>query len=281
MNIIQFRNQFRKSLSSKFEINEIDFIFKKLLNYFFNFESTIIGLSPRLELSASQEFKLIEALKLINNNCPLQYVIGKSTFMDFEIYVDSNVLIPRPETEELVNYVLESTKNDDTIFDLCTGSGCIALGLKNKNSSLNVTGIDISNDAILIAVKNSEKLNLNINWIVEDLKKIITKDASIDIIVANPPYVHPNEKEIMHARVLNFEPHMAIFTPKNDPTYYYKYCINFAKKSLKVGGKLFFEINPFYAKEIETLLVNSNFNNIDIKLDVYGKKRMLSSQRNG
>jgi len=279
MNIIEFRNLYREVLSSKFEIYEIDFMYKKLLNSFYNLESTIIGLKPKMKLSSRQEIKLNNALSLIQDDCPLQYIIGYSDFLDFELYVNKNVLIPRPETEELVDWVLKSCKNKQNIFDLCTGSGCIALGLKKNNPSLNITGIDISKKAILIAMKNSKKLNLDINWVVQDLKKMKSKDSFIDIIVSNPPYVFPDEKKDMQPRVLNHEPHIALFTPISDPVYFYKYCVNFAKTSLRKGGKLFFEINPNYIDEVENLLLNSDFSKIEIRKDVFGKKRMLSSEK--
>ena len=279
MNIIQFRNLYREALSYKLELNEIDFIYKKLLNSFFKLESTVVGLNPQMDLSSKQEKKLNNALLLIHDDCPLQYVIGNSPFLDFEVYVDPNVLIPRPETEELVNWILKSCKNGQNIFDLCTGSGCIALGLKKHNPTLNITGLDISKKAILIAVKNAKKLNLDINWIVEDLKKIKSENSSIDIIVSNPPYIYPDEKKNMQPGVLNHEPHLALFTPINDPVCYYRYCIDFAKKSLRKGGKLFFEINPNYINDIESLLSNSNFSNIEVRNDFFKKKRMLSSEK--
>ena len=280
MNIIQFRNLFRKVLSPKFEVNEIDFFYKTLLNSFFKLESTIIGLNPKLDLLVHQEVKLNNALLLIQDDCPIQYVTGKASFLDFEIFVNSNVLIPRPETEELVYWVLKSCKNGQNVFDLCTGSGCIALGLKKMNPYLKIKGVDISKKAILMAKKNSKKLNLDIDWEVKDLKKIKYQDSSIDVIVSNPPYIYPGEKNAMQPRVLNYEPHIALFTPNNDPVLYYRYCINFAKKTLRNGGKLFFEINPNYIKDIENLLSNANFSNIKVKYDLFGKKRMLSSEKN-
>jgi len=281
MDIFESRNIFREVLSPKFKVNEIDFIYKRLLNSFFEFDPTIIGLNPKMKLSFLQEKRLINALSLIQNNCPLQYVTGKASFLDFELFVSPDVLIPRPETEELVNWVLESCINGQKIFDLCTGSGCIALGIKKNNPTLNLTGIDISEKAILIAIKNSKKLNVDVNWIVKDLKKIESEESSIDLIVSNPPYVHPDDKKIMHSRVVDYEPHIALFTPFKNPVYYYKYCINFAKKSLKNKGKLFFEVNPNYINDIETLLLNSSFSNINVRKDIFGKKRMLSADKNG
>ena len=281
MNIIEFRNLFREVLRPKFKVNEIDFIYKKLLYSFFRLESTVIGLNPKMDLTFFQEKKMKIALSSIQKDSPLQYVIGKAPFLDFELFVNSNVLIPRPETEELVRWVLESCENGQNIMDLCTGSGCIALGLKKNNSTLKITGIDISQKAILIGIKNSKKLNLEVSWLVKDIKNIELEDSFIDIIVSNPPYIYPEEKKIMHSRVLDYEPHIALFTPIDDPVCYYKYCINFAKKSLRVGGKLFFEINPNYINDIKNLLISSNFSSLETRKDVFGKNRMLSAKKNG
>jgi len=281
MNIIESRNIFRAVLNSKFKVNEIDFIYKRLLSSFFEFDPTIIGLNPKMKLSSLQKKRLKNALSLIQNNCPLQYVTGKASFLDFELFVTPDVLIPRPETEELTNWVLKFCRNGQKVFDLCTGSGCIALGIKKNNPTLNVTGIDISEKAILIAIKNSKKLNIDVNWIVKDLKKIEPEYPSIDLIVSNPPYLYPDEKKSMHSRVLDYEPQIALFTPINNPVYYYKYCINFANKSLRNGGKLFFEVNPNYINDIETLLLNSSFSNINVRKDIFGNKRMLSADKNG
>ena len=281
MNIIEYRNIFREVLSSKFKANEIDFIYKRLLSSFFEFDSTIIGLNPNIKFSSLQKKKMKNALSLIQNNCPLQYVTGKASFLDFELFVSPDVLIPRPETEELTNWVLKSCRNGQKVYDLCTGSGCIALGIKKNNPTLNVTGIDISEKAILIAIKNSIKLQVDVNWIVNDVKKIGSEHSYIDLIVSNPPYVYPDEKKNMHSRVLDYEPHIALFTPINNPVYYYKYCISFAKKNLRYGGKLFFEVNPNYINDIETLLLNSSFSNINVRKDIFGNKRMLSADKNG
>jgi len=279
MNILEFRSLFRKNLFSKFELNEIDFIYKNLLKSFFCFEPTVLGLNPKTKLNKIQQAKLNHALSLIKKDYPIQYITGTTTFHDIEILVNSNVLIPRPETEELVNWAIESIKDDYKIYDLCTGSGCIALALKNNNPSIILTGIDISKKAISIAKKNSQNLNLQVNWITQDIKKINTNKSSIDLIISNPPYVYPTERKNMHPRVLDYEPSIALFTPISDPIYYYRFCISFAKKSLRTGGKLFLEINPNYIDEIENLLMKSNFSNVILKRDFNGKKRMIRAEK--
>tara|TARA_Y100000996_G_C22492767_1_gene630932 strand:+ start:233 stop:1075 length:843 start_codon:yes stop_codon:yes gene_type:complete len=279
MNIIEFRDYFRFYLKLKFSVNEIDFIYKYLLKEFFDFESTILGLNPKMIFNLDQKARLNEALLLIKDDFPLQYIVGKSKFLDFEIIVNTDVLIPRPETEELVKWVLKFCKNDQVIYDLCTGSGCIALAIKKNKPKTNVVGVDISDKAIFVAKKNSKLLTLFIKWINQDIRFMQSKTSSIDIIVANPPYIHPIEKKKIKPNVLKHEPHIALFSPKSDPIYYYRYCINFAKKCLRTGGKLFFEINPNYIKEIENLLLDKCFSNIIVKKDFFGKKRMLSADK--
>ena len=277
MNIVEYRDHFRKTLSSKFKILEIDFIFKSIIDSFFKFDSTLMALNPSKKLSKRQISKLNDSLFLIKNNCPLQYVIGKAFFLDFEIHVNSNVLIPRPETEELVLWSIESLTNGNKVIDLCTGSGCIALALKKNNPSLVVKGLDISKKAISLARKNAKKLKIDIEWLTADIANFKEEESWFDLVVSNPPYVHPSEIINIHPRVLDYEPKIALLTPKNDPIFYYKHCIDFADKSLKKGGKLFLELNPNYYKEVENQVLNANFSEIQIKNDFMGKKRMLSA----
>ena len=277
MNIVEYREHFREALNSKFEIIEVDFMFKSIIDSFFEFEPTLMALNPSKKLSKRQISKLNDSLLLIKKDCPLQYIIGKTFFLDIEINVNSNVLIPRPETEELVLWSIESLTNGDKVIDLCTGSGCIAIALKKNNPSLIVKGIDKSEKAIWLARKNSKKLNIDIEWLTADIKNLKEEESSYDLVVSNPPYIHPSEIINMHPRVLNYEPKLALLTPKNDPIFYYKFCIDFANKSLKSGGKLFLELNPNYFKEVKNQVLNANFSKVQIKKDFMGKKRMLSA----
>ena len=277
MNIIQFRELFRDTLSSQFKIVEVDYMFKTILISFFKFKPTIIALDPQKRLSKFQASKLNHSLFLIKNNCPLQYITGKSFFLNLEINVDSNVLIPRPETEELALWSTKSLTNGDKVIDLCTGSGCIALALKTNNPSISVKGIDKSERAILLAKKNSKNLNIDIEWVTADVIDFQEEKCSLDLVISNPPYIHPSEIKSIQPRVINYEPKLALFTPNDDPIYYYKHCINFANNALKKGGKLFFELNPIYYKKVENQVLKSNFSKVKIKKDFMGKKRKLSA----
>ncbi len=279
MNIIQFRELFRDTLSSQFKIVEVDYMFKTILISFFKFKPTIIALDPQKRLSKFQASKLNHSLFLIKNNCPLQYITGKSFFLNLEINVDSNVLIPRPETEELALWSTKSLTNGDKVIDLCTGSGCIALALKTNNPSISVKGIDKSERAILLAKKNSKNLNIDIEWVTADIIDFQEEKCSLDLVISNPPYIHPSEIKSIQPRVINYEPKLALFTPNDDPIYYYKHCINFANNALKKGGKLFFELNPNYYKKVENQVLRSNFSEVEIKKDFMGKKRMLSATK--
>ena len=279
MNIIQFRELFRDTLSSQFKIVEVDYMFKTILISFFKFKPTIIALDPQKRLSKFQASKLNHSLFLIKNNCPLQYITGKSFFLNLEINVDSNVLIPRPETEELALWSTKSLTNGDKVIDLCTGSGCIALALKTNNPSISVKGIDKSERAISLAKKNSKNLNIDIEWVTADVIDFQEEKCSLDLVISNPPYIHPSEIKSIQPRVINYEPKLALFTPNDDPIYYYKHCINFANNALKKGGKLFFELNPNYYKKVENQVLRSNFSEVEIKKDFMGKKRMLSATK--
>ena len=279
MTIIQFRDLFRSTLCYQFRYSEIDYMFKSILVSFFRFKPTIIGLNPNKLLTNKQAIKLNDSLSLIKKNCPLQYVIGKAFFLDLEIFVNKDVLIPRPETEELVVWSSKYIKSNDEVIDLCTGSGCIALAIKKMNPFTHITGLDISKKAISLAKKNSKKLNIEVDWIVADITDYNEKGKKFDIIISNPPYVHPDEIPNIHERVLNYEPEFALFTPKDDPIFFYKYCINFAIKALKSGGKLFFEVNPNYCDQVENQILKKYFSNIKIKKDFRGKNRMLSATK--
>tara|TARA_B110000008_G_C16845186_1_gene514383 strand:- start:194 stop:961 length:768 start_codon:yes stop_codon:yes gene_type:complete len=254
-------------------------MFKTILISFFKFKPTIIALDPQKRLSKFQASKLNHSLFLIKNNCPLQYITGKSFFLNLEINVDSNVLIPRPETEELALWSTKSLTNGDKVIDLCTGSGCIALALKTNNPSISVKGIDKSERAILLAKKNSKNLNIDIEWVTADVIDFQEEKCSLDLVISNPPYIHPSEIKSIQPRVINYEPKLALFTPNDDPIYYYKHCINFANNALKKGGKLFFELNPNYYKKVENQVLRSNFSEVEIKKDFMGKKRMLSATK--
>ncbi len=222
-----------------------------------------------------------EIISRLLKNEPVQYVLNKTIFYGLPFYVDSNVLIPRQETEELVAWILETIQNkggdEIRVLDVGTGSGCIPIALKKKRPSFSVGALDVSSGALEVAKKNAVLNNVNIDfWELDVLdEKNWNKLPSFDIIVSNPPYIAEVEKNMIPENVLQFEPHLALFAGGNDALVFYKRITEFAKRNLNTGGWLFFETNEFNAEAAKELMVKGGFENVELKKDLNGKDRML------
>ncbi len=208
---------------------------------------------------------------------PIQYIFEETTFYNCNIKVNEHTLIPRPETEELVEWIVESnTEHKPKILDIGTGSGCIAISLKKLISNAIITGLDINKEALKTANENSKLNQVKVNFkacnILEPAKYLMNE--KYDLIVSNPPYVTEYEKLKMKPNVLNWEPHSALFVPDNDPLKFYKVIIPLAWRILKPGGSLFLEINENLPEEIHQLLLSNHYSNIEIRKDLSGKYRM-------
>ena len=224
-------------------------------------------------ISTNDEVKINEIIKDLIVNKPIQYILGKANFFNLSFIVNKHVLIPRQETEQLINWILNYEFN--SVLDIGTGSACIPISL-SKNSTANITAIDISSNAIKIAKKNADNYNLNITFLCEDIFKF-NPDSKFDLIVSNPPYVLKSEMKKMHKNVLNFEPHNALFVEDSDPLIFYNYIAQFAFKYLNSKGALFFEINESFGVEIKLILNKLDFVNIELKKDLNGKDRMIKA----
>jgi release factor glutamine methyltransferase len=236
-------------------------------------------ISKRLELSVEEQ-ELIEnfTAELLTSK-PVQYVLHEAWFGGLKFYVDENVLIPRPETEELVNAVIKSSSNKNySILDIGTGSGCIAITLSKKLPTSNVYALDISDKSIFIAKENADKNKVEVNFIQAD---ILDFDASIklpvfDILVSNPPYIKQSESEAMSRNVLKYEPHLALFVADEDPLLFYRAIADFALQHLKRNsGQLFFEINETMGNEVSALLKEKGFSEVSVQKDLQGKDRIV------
>ena len=219
-----------------------------------------------------------DIVKRLLNGEPLQYILGYSYFCDLKIGVDSNVLIPRPETEELCRLIIERHSDyAPKILDVCSGSGCIALALKNGIHEAYVEGVDISSGAIFVARKNAKRLNINVEFneydVITDTPKIVN---SYDIIVSNPPYICQFEKEKMERNVLDNEPHIALFVEDKNPLIFYDKIAELGCSILKSGGNLFFEINPLFYKELTKMLISKGYTNIEVINDINERKRFIA-----
>lgn len=210
---------------------------------------------------------------------PIQYVLHEAWFSRIKFFVDENVLIPRPETEELVEWIISDTDKTKqiSILDIGTGSGCIAIALKKKLPQTIIHALDISDPAIQIAKRNANENNAEIifhktNILDEEEWKSLQQ---FDIIVSNPPYIKTTEAKEMHKNVLNFEPHLALFTQDDDALIFYRKIAAFANTHLHAGGKLYFEINELYPQEVAGILSEAGFKNTSLKKDMHGKYRMI------
>ena len=207
---------------------------------------------------------------------PLQYVLGECEFHGLSLKVSPSCLIPRPETEELVHWILEH--NFTKVLDIGTGSACIPIALA-KHKDAQIMALDISSDALSIAKENAKNNTVNIHFIEHDIFNDIDLKNSFDLIVSNPPYVLESEKTLMNNNVLDYEPHLALFVSDKDALIYYKRIIDFSKVHLQKDGLLFLEINEQKSVEIKELLENNGFENVLIKKDMQGKNRMVKAVR--
>jgi release factor glutamine methyltransferase len=231
------------------------------------------------EIILPVDFEKIKSIVLrLKNNEPIQYIIGETEFYGLKLKVNSSVLIPRPETEELVEWVVKTELSENCkVLDIGTGSGCIAIAIKSHLKNADVSGIDISPEALEIARLNALENKLGINFFCADIFNLKEMEGEkYDVIVSNPPYVRESEKVLMHSNVLNYEPETALFVSDNDPLKFYRAIANFAKISLFKNGRLFFEINESQSTEMVELLSGVGFKNIEIREDINGKSRMVS-----
>lgn len=221
-----------------------------------------------------------EIAELLLRDMPLQYALGETVFYGLNLKVRRGVLIPRPETEELVDMIIrESKKNDLHVLDLCTGSGAIALALARNLPFSDVEAIDLSPEAVEVAKANADTLKIRARIDREDIFSFVPQSQAFDIIVSNPPYVDESEKKDMEPNVLEYEPEEAIFVPDDDPLKFYKRIAWISMEALKPEGRLYLEINPRHAAELKKMLENTGFYDVEIRKDIHGKDRFATAKR--
>lgn len=238
-------------------------------------------------LTATISVLLQNYIRQLQQKMPVQYVLGYAYFAGLKLKVNNQVLIPRPETEELVEWVSETLKMDNaerispiTMLDIGTGSGCIPLALKSKHPGLDVRGCDISDGALGVARQNARLLGLDVHFFKLDILSQAAAEQlpALDYIVTNPPYIDHKEQTEMEPHVLNYEPHLALFPdPKDEPIVFYRRIGELASVKLKKGGHLFMEINPIYVNDILQMLKDQGFEPIEIRKDLQGRQRMVKS----
>lgn len=276
MKIRSYKTNFIENLSDLYDKNEIENFFYLILNHLKGLSRVNLALNPDLEFS-EEEFKKIEFyLNELKNHKPIQYLLGITEFFGLSFTVNPNVLIPRPETEELVEWILTENKGekDIKILDIGTGSGAIAISLA-KNLKAEVFAFDISEKALQTAQKNADQNQTFVHFIEFDILNDSWEGEKFDIIVSNPPYVRELEKAEMKPNVLENEPHLALFVSDKDPLVFYKKIADFAKDHLSENGQLFFEINQYLGNKTVEMLKEKGFKNIVLKKDIYGNDRMV------
>ncbi|AOW11183.1 peptide chain release factor N(5)-glutamine methyltransferase [Flavobacterium gilvum] len=280
MKIKEYRTQFIQELASIYDEGEAESFFYLILEEKQQLKRVDLALKPDLVLS-DEEIQvwnsILEQLKL---EIPIQYLLGKTSFYGLEFEVNSTVLIPRPETEELVDWIIESQKSKDKsqnlkILDIGTGSGCIAVSLAKNLPNAKVFAIDVSEKALATAKKNAESNSVDVTFMEQNILETTDLGQEFDIIVSNPPYVRNLEKEEIKKNVLDNEPHLALFVDDNDALLFYRKIAELAQKNLSVSGELYFEINQYLGEEMVDLLEKMNFKNIELRKDIYGNDRMI------
>jgi release factor glutamine methyltransferase len=276
----EFRNHFTSSLTDHYPKSEIIAFYRRLTDFYFQWPPTFSVLNPEYQLNEEELMKLSLALDKLKKFRPLQYIINESYFYGRSFYVNEQVLIPRPETEELVKWVLsdfKDVKDHRNVLELGAGSGCIAISLAKEQSKFCIEALDVSETALDIAKKNASHHHAEIDFIQQDLTTIEVWSKSIDVVVSNPPYIEPDEKKEMLSNVLEYEPHLALFTPKREPLYFYKKIIAIAQSSLNPNGCLYLEINPKFKEDLLTYIKRRTFKDIEVRNDIFGKNRMLKA----
>lgn len=258
---------------------EAQYYFNALAEEYLQLKRYEITLQKNTEVAAQIESKFLFALDQLMRTVPLQYVLGHTTFFGLDFTVNNQVLIPRPETEELVDWVIQTTKDikKPKILDIGTGSGCIAIALAKNIPHASVSAMDISVEALEMAKINAAINQVEIDFFQADILKMPELPHFFDLVVSNPPYVLESEKALMHANVLQYEPPVALFVYDSDPLAYYRVIAALASKRLSHQGSLFFEINEAKGKELLELLLRSGFGKTELKKDFLGKDRMIKA----
>ena len=236
-----------------------------------------------IEYDKKLEIKDIDAIiAQLREWRPVQYIIGLSSFDDMDLEVGEGVLIPRPETEELVEWIASEAQQSAKIVDVCTGSGCIAIALRRRLSNSRVWGIDISKEALNIARRNAQKFTPSVEFIEGDALGDFSQcvDGKVDVVVSNPPYIPISHRELMRPNVTEHEPSIALFVDDNDPLLFYCMIARRARTMLHKGGKLYFEIYENFAEEMRVMLSSEGYSNIVVREDFRGKQRMVCAENN-
>jgi release factor glutamine methyltransferase len=282
--IKDYRANFLTALSQLYDEKEAESFFYLTLEDFRNLKRIDLAVNPGVIIPEDEIPQWEFVLAQLKKEIPIQYILGKAHFFGMEFEVNDNVLIPRPETEELVEWIISDHKKSQKspevkILDIGTGSGCIAIALAKNLPNAKVSAIDVSNGALAMAEKNATANRANVRFLHKDILKTESLGETFDIIVSNPPYVRHLEKKEIKKNVLDNEPHLALFVDDHDALLFYRKIAELAKKHLAENGKLFLEINQYLGKETMDLLEQTGFSHLELRKDIYGNDRMILAVR--
>ena len=275
MSILELRNIYRDRLNLSNQ--ECDYIYKVVLKDLCFIDPIKIALDPNFIIKKDSEKLILDSLKKICNNYPLDYIISKKNFYGYDFFVNEDVLIPRPETEELVKWILDDNNNltgTKKVIDLCSGSGCIGIVISKENNNMDVTISDVSDKALEVCNRNKIIFNPFVKLIKLDLNSKLQHHEKYDLIVSNPPYLSRDEANEIGENV-KYEPEIALFAPRNKPLHFYEKIFEFASTNLNKNGEIYLEINPNFIEDFRQLLSRFNPNDVNFREDFRGKKRLV------
>jgi release factor glutamine methyltransferase len=277
MEVKKYKSFFQNELSPFFDVMEIDQFFYLTLEKRHQLKRLDLALNPNFEITVEEEQYWDSVLSQLKMQKPIQYILGETSFYGLTFQVNEHTLIPRPETEELVQWILETypTNSQISLLDIGTGTGCIPITLKKKLPKVTVFALDVSEKALEVATKNASMNQVDVTFLQNDILATTTLEQQFDVIVSNPPYVRELEKKEINTNVLKFEPHLALFVADNDALLFYRKIAQLAQEYLQPNGQLFFEINQYLGTEMIALVASYGFTEIELRQDVYGNDRML------
>nr|WP_321224621.1 peptide chain release factor N(5)-glutamine methyltransferase [uncultured Psychroserpens sp.] len=285
---------YHNELDALFGKEEVDSFFNILIEHYLDLKRIHLVIHPEYVITKEEEQPLFEALANLKLHKPIQYILGETEFYGLPFKVNEHTLIPRPETEELVDWIIKShlERSEESqleesqlkILDIGTGTGCIAISLAKHLTKANVSALDVSEDALKIAKQNAKLNDVDVEFVHDNILNSrhaegVSVSHYYDIIVSNPPYVRNLEKAEIQPNVLDNEPHLALFVEDENPLQFYKAICEFAQLNLKANGSLFFEINEYLGNEMLDLMTKFNFKDIELKKDMFGKDRMIKGKK--
>lgn len=280
MTFKQFHAFFQSELQSIYDVMEIDSFFYLILENLHQLKRLDLALNTSLSMNSVDEKKWKEILTELQLHKPIQYILGETEFFGIKLKVNEHTLIPRPETEELVAWILDDLKLDaskNKVLDIGTGSGCIPISIKKNKHSLAVHTLDVSEEALKIAKENAQSNEVEIHLLHQNILETVGLSESYDVIISNPPYVRHLEKVEIAKNVLDFEPSLALFVSDKNPLLFYDKIARLSWDNLNSGGFLYFEINQYLGQEMIDLVTQLGFQKIELRKDIYGNDRMLKA----